>query len=153
MAYPWSAHDILTAADLNAAFAATGPGAWTSWTPTWTQSATITKTVSNAGYQKDQRNVTAEFYLIATGAGTANNPLIISLPVTAAFGAGAAGSGYFFDASASTFYTVIFDKVSTTTAKMIYSGTAYLGQTGGGFAAAIAASDVLTGVLNYQSAS
>lgn len=44
MGYPWSAHDILTASDLNDAIASavisTGLGAWTSYTPTWTASTT-----------------------------------------------------------------------------------------------------------------
>jgi hypothetical protein len=44
MPYPWTAHDILTAADLNAAIAtgivSTGLGAWTPYTPSWTAATT-----------------------------------------------------------------------------------------------------------------
>lgn len=50
MAYPWTANDILTAADLNAAIStgiiSTGLGAWTGYTPTWASSGTAVSLVN-----------------------------------------------------------------------------------------------------------
>lgn len=144
---------ILTSADLDTLFP-TGVGAWTPYTPTLTQSATVTKTVSAASYAKAGRKVSARFYLIATGAGTAGNAVVVGLPVAALFGAGATGPGYLYDASAATFYTCQFDLASTTTARLLIgTATNYAGVAGGGFTAAMAAGDVISGILEYEAAS
>lgn len=68
---------ILTAAELN------GAGAWQDYTPTWTQSAAITKTVNWARYTQLNKLVNVSVKMTATGAGTANNPIKIGLPVNA----------------------------------------------------------------------
>lgn len=71
------AGQVLTAAELNAA------GTWQDYTPTWTQSATITKTVNWARYMQFGKLVTVSVKMTATSAGTANNLILIGLPVTA----------------------------------------------------------------------
>lgn len=159
MAYPWTANDILTAADLNAAIGtgimSTGLGVWTAYTPTFTQSATVTYTNNWAKYCKVGRLVVASVYLTATSAGTANNAVTITLPVTAANAGAVAGGGFFlFDASASTFYTGI-PLLATTTTVVFYANavTAAIGQTGGSFTAAIASTDQIRFGVVYEAAS
>jgi hypothetical protein len=68
---------ILTAAELNTA------GEWQSYTPTWTQSATITKTVNWARYTQLGKWVQGSVKMTATGAGTASNVIKVGLPVNA----------------------------------------------------------------------
>lgn len=59
-------------------------GAWTSYTPTWTQVGTISKTIQYAKYAKVGRTVHVKMWLQATSAGTGNNAIIITVPLTAA---------------------------------------------------------------------
>jgi len=68
---------VLTAAELNTA------GEWQSYTPTWTQSATITKTVNFARYTQLNKSVYGTLKMTASSAGTANNKIIMGLPVAA----------------------------------------------------------------------
>lgn len=99
----FSAGQILTAAQLNGL--ATWEG-WTGYTPTFTQTATITKTVGHAVYSKVGRIVTATFNLSATSAGTAGGTVSVGLPFTSAVAA-QAGVGLFLDASTSTRYVLV----------------------------------------------
>jgi len=71
------AGQVLTAAELN------GAGTWSDYTPSWTQSATITKTVNWARYSQFNKIVLGSVKMTATSAGTANNKILIGLPVTA----------------------------------------------------------------------
>lgn len=61
-------------------------GAWTSYTPTFTQSATISKTVNYAKYTRVGRTVICSASLTATSAGTggADHNVVVGLPVAAA---------------------------------------------------------------------
>jgi len=85
MATQWTAGttsgQVLTAATLN-----TIGAAWVDYTPTLTQSATVTKTISNARYCQIQKTVFVQVYLIATSAGTAGNIVKIGLPIAARTG-------------------------------------------------------------------
>lgn len=91
MPYPWTALDILTAADLNAAFGtgivSTGLGAWTSYTPTWTSSGTqpaLGNGTLTGAYWKAGTAVLWRFSLTCgstTTYGTGN--YFISMPVAA----------------------------------------------------------------------
>lgn len=148
---------ILSAADLNAELAAPfplGTGAWTNYTPVWTQGATtITKTIGRAAYYKVGRLVVVSVDLSATGAGTANNALAVTLPVTAAAG-GALGPGWFSDSGVGYYSGVAI--LGSTTVTNIYQGglvTNPLGATGGGFTAAVAAGDRIIFSGCYESAS
>lgn len=67
----------LTAAELNSA------GAYQSYTPTWTQSATITKTVNWARYTLLNKLVIGSIKMTASSAGTSNNKVLVGLPVAA----------------------------------------------------------------------
>lgn len=68
---------VLTAAELN------GAGAWSSYTPTFTQSATITKTVNWARYTQLGKWVQGSIKMTASSAGTATNKVLVGLPVNA----------------------------------------------------------------------
>lgn len=150
----FAAGHVLAAADFDTLFP-TGIGVWTNYSPTWTQSATITHTVNWAKYAKVGRITLLSVYLTATSAGTANNAVTVTLPTTAANAGAVAGGGFFlFDASASTFYTGI-PLLATTSTVVFYANavTAAIGQTGGSFTAAIASSDQIRFNLVYESAS
>jgi hypothetical protein len=92
MAYPWTANDVLTAADLNAAIGtgiiSTGLGAWTPYTPSWTGTTTnpaLGNGTLTGAYWKAGRLVAWRFYLTVgstTTFGTGN--YLMSLPVAAA---------------------------------------------------------------------
>lgn len=88
------AGQVLTAAELNTA------GAWESYTPSWTQSATISKTVNWARYTQLGKWVQGSIKMTATSAGTANNKILVGLPVTASANNMIIGSMFLYDASA-----------------------------------------------------
>lgn len=78
------------------------------FTPTVTQGATITYTNNYSKYLVEPGRVTFQAMLTATSAGTAANPVLVTLPVT---GLGPVsykviGNGTFFDASPATTYHV-----------------------------------------------
>lgn len=156
MAYPWSANDILTAADLNAAIGtgivSTGLGAWTTYTPTFTQSATITKTVSRASYIKIGRLVIGDVVLAATSAGTAANIVKVGLPVASVGTASPVScSAYFYDASATTRYVLAGYASSSTELAFLYN-VATNGSFGVNPAVTVASGDFIGVTFLYESA-
>jgi len=84
---------VLTAAELN------GAGAYQAYTPTWTQSATITKTVNWARFTQLNKLVIGSVRMTATSAGTANNKVLVSLPVDASTNNFIMGTAYIVDES------------------------------------------------------
>jgi len=84
---------VLTAAELNSA------GAWQAYTPTWTQSVAITKTVNWARYTQLGKWVQVSIKMTASSAGTANNKILVGLPVNASANNYLMGSAYFYRAS------------------------------------------------------
>ncbi len=89
--------------------------AWNSWTPTITQSGALTKTVDYGAYIQIGKLVICQCRLALTSGGTTNNPIRISVPVTAASSQGYhVGVGQVTDASALQSYPGIVIKVSTT---------------------------------------
>lgn len=50
---------------------------WTSWTPTVTQSGSVTATITQAIYQLDGEVCTINVRIAITGAGTTNNAIVI----------------------------------------------------------------------------
>lgn len=150
MPYPWSAHDILTAADLNAAINAgivTTGLTLSNYTPVVTQSNTPTQSVEYAKYHTvaGMHHVVASVAL--TGAGTAAQPVRITLPV-AATSFRCQGVGAIFDASASTWYSGVAVFVSTTVVQFYpNAATSPLGVAS--FAAALASSDLVSIDLQY----
>lgn len=126
--------------------------AWTSYTPTLTQSGTVTKTVSLAKYQRRDNTVVCRVLLVVTGSGTGGNAVKISLPVTASAGGfSVAGSGYIFDSSVSTNYGGLVQFDSTTTAQLLptaTNGASALGVVG--FTAGLANNDTVHFFFEYE---
>jgi hypothetical protein len=85
------AGQVLTAAELNTA------GAWQDYTPSWTQSATISKTVDWARYTQIGKWVQGSVKMTATSAGTANNKVLVGLPVSASSNNFVVGSMVVYD--------------------------------------------------------
>jgi len=90
----WSPGDILTADDLNAI------GAWTSYTPTLSQSGDRTATVNYASYCKINKLCFVNVDLTCTTTGSAGNAIGVTIPFTAASNQDAVGFGIFYDDSA-----------------------------------------------------
>lgn len=101
----------------------TAMSTWSSWTPTVTQSGTVTKTVTVARYIRLADLVIMQWYLTMTGSGTTNNTITITLPVTAdAASAVMIGSGAVDDNGTAT-YPCLPTIASTTTLKFLRSDT------------------------------
>lgn len=119
MATQWTAGttsgQVLTAATLN-----TIGAAWVDYTPTLTQSATVTKTIVIARYCQFQKTIIGQLVLNATSAGTAGNAVQIGLPIAARTTGAVLGSGYIYDASTNTIYGGPAYAFSGTTMAMFY---------------------------------
>ncbi len=132
--------------------------AWTSYTPTLTQTGTVTKTVTYAKYTRFGNCVICQIYLTVTGTGTANSTVTISLPVTAASSnTMIIGSGEIVDTSAVQNIPGVVTIVTSTTVAFIdttqASGAFRLGQTGTAFSAALTASggaDLVSASIMYE---
>lgn len=136
--------------------AADVPGDWTLYTPTLTQSATVTKTVTYAKYMKIGRKVTVIVALAVTGAGTAANDVAIGLPVTGVFPDFLMlGVGEVFDTSAGGLYKGFVEiQGGGTTVKLLTAHATTLGALGGTtFTAALASGDVVRFSATYESVS
>lgn len=130
------------------------PGAWIPWSPTISQPSAVTATVTNGGYSRDGRTITASADLAITGTGTAANIVRISLPADAAH-AGAnrfIGTGKIFDSSTGLEYwgaVVLASSTQCQIGQMVSgAGATYYGS--GGFTAALAVGDVVAFELRYE---
>lgn len=166
MAYPatpktWVAGDVLTAAQMNAelrdallgAFPL-GVGAWTSYTPTLTQSGAVTKTVTVARYIRIGNTIIGTVRLDVTGTGTAANAVIIGAPVTAQGSSNqVVGVMMLNDVSAGLFHTGTARLRSTTTFDAFPHSTDSGNVLGTAvFTAALAAGDVIYVTFMYEAA-
>lgn len=139
------------------AWSTTGPlwGGLTTYTPTWTQSGAVTKTVNHSVYSRIGRRVEWNFTLTATGSGTGANTITLTLPVNSAyFGSNATpfGTYLFYDTSAGIVYRgeILFDTTSVAKFLSAAGGLTFLGSAG--FTAAIASGDILSGFVTYEAA-
>lgn len=107
----------LTESDINTYLMGEG-GAWTSWTPTVTQSGSVTVTNTRSRYARYGRTIHFTAQLSVTGSGTGSNAITISLPVTAAASAQMVGVGLLVDSSASLIYPSVLLASSTTALQM-----------------------------------
>lgn len=145
---------VLTAAELNTA------GAFSNYTPTWTQSATITKTTNWARYTQLGKWVQVSVKMTATSAGTANNKILVGLPVNASANNFMIGTCFFVDVSETPDQAKpgLATLESTSTASFFvtndYSLDASLrmGQTGGGGLATVASGDIVYVQFSYEAA-
>ena len=145
----------LTEADINTYLMGEG-GAWTSWTPTVTQSGAVTVTNTRSRYARYGRTIHFSLELTVTGTGTGSNAIIVSLPVTAADSSGASGiTGHIRDDSSGINYAFIGYGTSTTTFRLKSTSTdgalGLLGSTT--FTAALASGDLIFASGTYEAAS
>lgn len=138
-----------------AAWSTFGPthGVLTAWTPTVTQSVSVTVTGNYSRYQRIGRLIVGWFSVSCTSAGTVSNPILISTPVTAAQGSQPVGGSDLFDSSASSSMAGTLETDSTSTFSMrIGAG----GDNRAGIVApaniALASGDVLRGSFSYEAA-
>lgn len=141
----------------------TSAGAWTSWTPTVTQSGAATISVAYAKYHKVGRQVTGNFRVTVTDTGSAiaNAVLLVDTPtgISDAYGATSGtpmvcGSFWLSDASAGTpnisGALVLYD--SSNFALISHSSGTFVGNTAHSqFVGPLAASDVVSGSFSYES--
>lgn len=151
----WPADDITTGILVTADMLNQFAGAWTDFTPTLTQSATVTKTVTYARYVQVGRLVVAQIRLSVTGAGTAANTVVFGLPVAASANNGRPwGSGEIFDTSSGLLYHGVVISLSTTTVAIRSTTATAAGNLGSaGFTAALASGDDIGYSVMYESAS
>lgn len=129
-------------------------GAWTSYTPTLTQSATVTKTVNYAKYVQVGKTVMGGVRLTVTGSGTAANSVVVGLPVTAATSLNiSVGVGELFDSSATLLYKAVLILASTTTLFLRATSNTVAGVLGSdAFTAGLASNDVINCSFVYEAA-
>lgn len=143
-----------------ATWSTVGPvhGALTSWTPTITQSGAVTKTVTHGTYQRVGRRITANCLLAVTGAGTAANTVLVSLPVACAVDNMIIGIGYLSDSSANAQYGGIVFSTSGGNCFMLGTNSANsiatmtIGSGSNTFVAALASGDAISMEVNYPAA-
>lgn len=117
------------------------------WTPTWTQGATIAKTVTGAYYQRSGGRCRGWFDLAATSGGTAASQIICSVP-KAASAEKILGDVHVFDAAPVTFYVGQMYAQTTTTFSVLTHALTAAGIT----TPTIASGDLLRGRFDYQMA-
>lgn len=118
--YPWSTNDILTASDLNAAIStgviSTGLGAWTSFTPTWTN-VTVGNASQASAYFKAGKFVAVRYRFVFGSTSAFTGAPLVSLPVganTNSYGGGQIAT--YRDVSASADYNGIIRLAGTSSA-------------------------------------
>jgi hypothetical protein len=131
--------------------------AWTTFTPTLTQSGAVTKTVTYAKYIQMGKTVMAQGYLVVTGTGTASNIVLIGLPVAANIGSGGQlmGTGFIVDTSAGAQYKAlaVIQGANTTIGLVPTNATGNFDTLGNNvFTAALASGDVVAFNVTYEAA-
>lgn len=138
--------------------------AWTTFTPTLVQGATtFVLNTQVARYARVGRMIHVQFRATVTsGTGTANNPIRLTLPFTAANSGNilACGNGWINDQSAVLYYPAFTVLDQTTTLAWVQCDSAIananalrLGETGAVMAAQLTATDFLSADFIYESAS
>lgn len=152
----WASGDKPTSAELNqdirdntlAAFPL-GVDAWTNFTPTLTQSATVSKTIAYAKYQRVGRWIVANVRLVCTSSGTASNGITVGLPVPAVHVAlQPVGIGWVVDISANRNYSGIALLNSSTTLQVAANNDPDV--LGGATSLTMTAALVSTDVVGYS---
>ena len=145
-----------TAASVKARLDMLDIGGWTSWTPTVTQSGSVTVTNTRSRYARYGRTIHAIVDVTVTGSGTGANNVVLSLPVTAADVFAGFGSGRLYDVSATSSYPFVVELVTTTTARFataveVAGVSPWLG--GASFVAGLASGDLIRCGFTYEAAS
>lgn len=133
-------------------------GAFTTYTPTLTQSGAITKTVDHAAYQRHGRWISGNVKLTATGSGTSNNQIIVGLPTAALITINeAVGSGFWYDLSTTTYGGFVAVIATSTTVALLdttqpLSSSPFYGVTGSSNNNAVDTGDIITLCFSYEAA-
>lgn len=126
--------------------------AWAAYVPTLTQGGAVTKTVEYARSKLTGKSVHLSLSLAVTGTGTAGQPVLVGLPI-APVGYRILGSAAVYDASVPTYYIGAAWWDSATVAAVRMSGFAgRAGEASGGFTAALAAGDIVTMAMTFETA-
>ncbi len=127
--------------------------AWINYTPTITQSGTVTATITRARYRRNGTQVEVHVRVDMTAAGSAGSGVTISLPVTAAYTGNVdiVGVMAVYDASAGQVYSGVARLGSTTTIDSLAhnSGATSIGANP---SFALASGDVVSCHINYEAA-
>ena len=124
---------------------------WTSYTPSLSQGASVTKTIENSKYSRYGSLVVGNVSVALSSAGTAASVIASSVPVAAAMTATnpVIGNYTFYDLSATTYYCGAVVLTSGTTVNFIVDGaTGKLGSSG--FSGAVASGDILSFNFSYE---
>ena len=125
-------------------------GAGLGFTPTLTQSATVTKTTAWAAYQRIGRWIHGTVTLTVTGSGTASNAVVVGLPVAAANSQFAIGQGSITNASPAEVHGGILNLTAATTANFVSTnGSAGALGAVAPFTEGLAAGDTVTYSFGY----
>ncbi len=130
--------------------------AYTSYTPTLTQSATVNKTINYAKYTRIANTIIGKFNVSCSSAGTASNAVIVGMPVTASSVLSTNdlyGVGFIYDSSATLKYRAMVQFQSTTAIRFLtlHSTTDnLLGVVD--FTAALNTGDIVVGAFAYEAA-
>lgn len=133
-------------------------GAWTAYSPTLTQSSSVTFTNANSTYRRIGRGVEYRWTLVVTGTGLAANLVTLSLPVNINYVSDYGPCGHFqiFDNSATQVYQGAAVPAAAGTIKGVSTyilgvgAPTFLGITN--FTAALAVNDIVSGWVTYEAA-
>ena len=130
-------------------------GVWTSYTPVWTQTATISKTVTFSKYIQIGKTVMYQGYMVATSAGTASGVIAIGIPVAASAQYGTAyttvGSAQFVDVTPGYYTYAGTANLSSGVITITTLGTA-ANLVGVNPAVTVAATDIISWSVMYEAA-
>lgn len=127
-------------------------GRWRTWTPTVTQSVSVTVTINHARYIVISDSVTLECRLTVTGAGTIGTNIIIGgLPFTIlnASGYDSMGAGVVVNTGTTVYAGTVIAASATTVAIQAHSSTGVIGTTP---SFALANTDVISFTAVYERA-
>lgn len=126
-------------------------GAWTAYTPTFTQGAGVAITANSTRYNIDGKRITVHYSFIINGAGTATAAMSVTLPAAALNASALLGCGTIFyqDSAPATLY-VLQPASTLTTAFTMLSIPG--GTFGNNAAVTAAAGDIINGTLIYEGA-
>jgi len=146
----------LTEADILLYLSGEG-GAWSSWSPSVTQSGSVTVTNTRSTYARYGRTIHGQLSVSVTGTGTGANSITISLPVTAAASNVVIGQGTLKDASASNARFGGIAQLTSTTLMVLISTNVSVATPGAlgsvDFTAGLASGDDIFVSFTYEAAS
>lgn len=131
---------------------ATAHGAFGSWTPTVTQTGSVTVTNTYSRIQRQGRLISGWFSLAVTGSGSGGTPILISVPLTAVQADIEVGTAQAFDSSVNTYYHCFLHMENTGAFSMRSTAGAVGDQRLGVsvFSGGLASGDILRGQFHYE---